>query len=92
MGLHFAPIHREVNEPELRQDFENVCRRIRIKWHFQNELSENFIERPVFSPKSSWKLPLGHPNLGVFLSQVENELFELTKEPTRYSDLSQEEW
>ena len=43
-------------------------------------------------PKSSWKPPLGHPNLEVFLSQVENELFEITKEPTRYSNLLQEEW
>ena len=28
----------------------------------------------------------------MILSQVENELFEITKEPTRYSNLSQEEW
>ena len=34
---------------------------------------------------------LGHPNLEVFLSQVESELFEITKEPTCYSNLSQEE-
>ena len=65
---------------------------MRIKWHFRNEPSDNFSERPAFSPKSSWKPPLGHPNLEVFLSQVENELFEITKEPTRYSNLSQEEW
>ena len=45
-----------------------------------------------FSPKSSWKPPLGHPNLEVFLSQVENELFEITEKPTRYSNLSQEDW
>ena len=30
-GLEFAPIQRKVNEPELRQDFENFCRRMRIK-------------------------------------------------------------
>ena len=35
---------------------------------------------------------LGHPNLEVFLSQVENELFEITKEPTCYSNFSQEDW
>ena len=45
-----------------------------------------------FSPKSSWKPPLGHSNLEVFLSQVENELFEITEKPTRYSNLSQEDW
>ena len=28
----------------------------------------------------------------MFLSQVKNELLEITKEPTRYSNLSQEEW
>ena len=28
----------------------------------------------------------------MFLSQLENELFQITKEPTRYSNLSQEEW
>ena len=28
----------------------------------------------------------------MFLSQLENKLFEITKETTRYSNLSQEEW
>ena len=44
-GLDFAPIQREVNKPELRHDFENFCRRM-IKWHFRNEPSDNFSERP----------------------------------------------
>ena len=88
----FAPIQRKVSESELREDFENFRRRIRIKWHFRNEPSDNFSEKPAFSPKSSWKLPLGHANLEVFLSQAENETFEITKEPIRYSNLSQEEW
>ena len=33
-GLDFAFIQRKVNEPELRQDFEDFGRRMRIKWHF----------------------------------------------------------
>ena len=90
-GLDFAPIQRKVNEPELRQDFENFCRRMRIKWHFRNEPTDNFSEKLAFSSKALWKPPLGHPNLEVFLSQVENELFGITKEPTRYSNLSLEE-
>ena len=61
---------------------------MKIKWHFRNEPSDNFSERPAFSPKSSSKPPLGHPNLAVFLSQ----LFEITKEPPCYFNLSQEEW
>ena len=47
-GLDFAPIQRKVNEPELRQDFENFCRCMRIKWHFRNEPSDNFSERQYF--------------------------------------------
>ena len=58
--LDFGPIQRKVNKPELRQDFENFCRRMRIKWYFENEPSDNFSERPEFLPKSSWKPPLGH--------------------------------
>ena len=92
MGLDFAPFQRKVNEPEFRRDFEEFCRSMRIKWHFRNEISEDFSEVPAFSPKSSWNPPQGHPNLEVYLSQVENELFSIADEPIRYSNLSKEEW
>ena len=65
---------------------------MRIKWYFRNEISESFSEVPAFSPKSSWKSPQGHPNLEVYLSQIENELFSIVDEPIRYSNLSKEEW
>ena len=65
---------------------------MKIKWHFWNEPSDNFNKRPAFLPKSSWKPLLDQPNLKVFLIQVENELLEITKEPTRYSHHSQTEW
>ena len=44
------------------------------------------------SPKCSGKPPGYHPNLKVFLSQVENELFKTVETPLAYSDLSKEEW
>ena len=47
---------------------------------------------PAFSPKSNWKPPEGHPNLEVFLSQIENELFKTVETPLSYSNLSKEEW
>ena len=50
------------------------------------------VKNQRFRLKLSWKPPLGHPNLEIFLSQVENELFEITKEPTLYSNLSQDGW
>lgn len=46
----------------------------------------------AFSPKSSCKLPKGHPNLEVFLSQLENEIFKLPFENVRHNDASKEEW
>ena len=65
---------------------------MRIKWYFRNEISENFSEVPAISPKSPWKPPQGHPNLEVYLSQVENELFRIVDEPIRYSNLSKLKW
>ena len=65
---------------------------MRKKWYFRNEISENFSEVPAISPKSSWKPPQGHPNLEVYLSQVENELFRIVDETIRYSNLSKKEW
>ena len=65
---------------------------MRIKWHFRNEPSENFNEIPSFRSKSSWKPPKGNPNLEMFLSKVEQDLFKTIETPTRYSNLSSDEW
>ena len=89
--LDFAPIQRKINEPELKQDFNDFCRRMRLKWYFRDETQE-FSETPAFSTKSTRNPPKGHPCLEVFFSQVENELFEITKQDLRYSSLSKEEW
>ena len=90
-GLDFAPIQRKINEPELREYFEKFCRRMSVKWYFRNEPSESFSNKPAFSPKSNWKPPEGHPNLKVFLSQIENKLFKTVETPLGYSSLSKKE-
>ena len=41
-GLDFAPIQNKINEPELRTDFEEFCRRMRTRWHFRNEPTPEF--------------------------------------------------
>ena len=51
-GLDFAPIQRKINEPELRSDFEEFCRRVRVKWHFRNEPSPDFSNIPYVKSKS----------------------------------------
>ena len=90
--LDFPPIQKTLNEPELRKDFEEFSRRMRYKWHFRNEVSENFSEAPSFRPKSVWKPAKGHASLKVFLSRLEKELFSNEiNEPTQ-SNLSGEEW
>lgn len=52
-GLDFAPIQKKINEPDLRRDFQEFCRRMRIKWNFRNEPSKNFSEFPSFKAKST---------------------------------------
>ena len=49
-GLDFAPIQRKINEPKLKQDFNDFCRRMRLKWYFRYETQE-FSETPAFSTK-----------------------------------------
>ena len=91
-GLDFAPIQNKIYEPELRSDFEGFCRRMRTKWPFRNEPTLEFSKTPVFSPKSTWKPPMGHPNVEVFLSQIEHEIFKEVESPLGYSNLCKEEW
>ena len=47
-GLKFAPIQQKLNEPEPRSDFNEFCRRMRLKWYFRDE-SENFIGVTLFN-------------------------------------------
>ena len=65
---------------------------MRCKWHFSNELYENFSETPAFRPKSVQKLPKGHASLEVFLSGLEKELFSDDISESTESNLSAEEW
>ena len=69
-GLTFSPIQRKINETELRFDFGEFCCRMRIKWHFRNEPTLDFSEKPAFHTKSSWNPPKGDPHLQVFLSRI----------------------
>ena len=61
---------------------------MRLKWHFRIESSPEFSDPPTFSPKSLRNPPTGHPNLEVFLSQIENELFQIPNKCLPYSNLS----
>ena len=70
----------------MRRDFENFCRQMRLKWFFLCEPTSSFSETP------SLRTPKGHPCLEVYLSQVEEELFELAVSHLGYSNFTKEEW
>ena len=91
-GLDFAPMQRKINELQLRSDFWEFCRRMRIKWPFRNEPTLYLSEKPAFHTKSSWKPLKGDPRLEAFLSRVEEELFTVIERSARHSKLAQEEW
>ena len=63
----------------MRKGFNEFCRRMRIKWNFKNEPSQDFSETPAFRVKSSWKPAKDHPNLEVFLSKIEENFLWLLK-------------
>ena len=60
----------------MRKDFVEFCRKMLIKWHFRNEITEDFSTTPVSRPKSNRTPPVGDPNLEMFLSELGKELFE----------------
>ena len=90
-GLGFAPTPTKINETDLRADFNEFARKMRCKWFFRNEPTENFSEAPAFRVKSNWNPPKGHPAVETFLSKLETEIFSvLPGTPLEYN-LSKEE-
>ena len=53
-------------------------------------VTPQFSQILAFTPKPKWQPPKGHPNLEVFCSQIEKELFELTETPLGYLNFSKE--
>ena len=78
-GLDYACIQKIINEPELRTDFEDFARRMRLTWYPRNESTSTFNERSTFTPKSSWKPLKDNSSLELFLSQIEKEFFQACK-------------
>lgn len=65
---------------------------MRCKWHFRNEVSENFSEVPAFRLKSKWNPPTGSPALELFLSRLEADIFALLPGINRNLNLNRKEW
>ena len=56
-GLDYILIQIKINKLDLRRDFEDFARQMRLKWYFRNEPTSSFRERQPFTTKSSWKRP-----------------------------------
>ena len=59
---------------------------------FRNAPTPNFSKKPSFTPKSSWKTPTGHPNLEVFLTELEKQTFKIVDSKLGYSNFTKEKW
>ena len=70
----FVPALTKINETDLRVDFNEFARKMRCKWFFPNEPTENVNEAPAFRVNSNCNLPEGHSAIEVFLSKLETEI------------------
>ena len=77
---------------DLRADFNEFARKMRCKWFFRNEPTENFSEAPAFRVKSNWNPPNGHPAIELFLSKLESEIFSVLPGTPLDYDLFKKEW
>lgn len=61
-GFDYTPIQNKINELKLKQDFEEFCHKMRIKWHFRIEPTPEFSTTYVFNLKYTWKPPNSSPS------------------------------
>ena len=91
-GLGFVPTPNMTNEADLRRDFNDFRRKMRCKWYFKDELSEEFSEIPAFKPKFTWKPPASDPCVELVLSIMEHELFSFLPGKPQSHSLTKGEW
>ena len=75
LGLNFCPVPKEVNLVELKQDFKQFARKLRLREFFCKQETEPYTPRP-FKPVSTFTPP---PNrckfLDTYLTSVETRIF-----------------
>ena len=77
-GLGFSPTPTFINKADIRRDIGDFARKMRCKWFFRNEPTEDLLrnaEISAFMVKSNWSPTKGHPTLEIFLTQMEEEMF-----------------
>ena len=91
-GLGFAPTPTRINESDLKRDFNELSQKMRCKWYFRNEPTENFSEKPAFNVKSNLNPPNSHLALEILLSKLENKVLSVLPGTPQNYNLLNEEW
>ena len=89
---NFAPMPNRINEADLRGDFNDFSRKMRCKWYFRDETSNDFSEILAFRPKYTWKPQAGDPCVELFLSKMEHEQFSFLPGKPQSYNFTKEEW
>ena len=76
----------------MKRDFQDFARKVRCKWYFRNDATENFSQLPAFRNKSNWNPPKEHSALQMFLSQLEGDIFSVLPGNTSSYNLTKNEW
>ena len=77
-GLNFVPTPKEVNISEIKADLEAFGRKLRLKWHFRDNTT--VVAYNPFKPKSTFNPFRNDPTIEVYLSMLEEEIVNLTKQ------------
>ena len=65
-GWGFAPTPTEINETDLRADFNEFAIKMGRSWICLGRTTENFGEAPTSRVKSNWNPPKEHPAIDIF--------------------------
>ena len=74
LGLNFCPVPPELNVVELKQDFKDFARKMRLKEFFSKQEPEPYIPVP-FKPKGTFNPQPQCKFLETYLASVENTIF-----------------
>ena len=87
-SLKFVPTPKHFNKALFREELENSCRKLRLKWFFCND-ERQFNINP-FKQKSKFNPGKNDAAIEFYLSQLEEEILSLDKNVS-YSNLTKEE-
>ena len=92
-GLDFCPVPIDFDKEQLKNDFADFARKLRNKWYFKDDVSDDFSEIPSFRVKSDWQAPKESwgPYIEVFLSKLWDDISKIEVQGSNHPNLSKDE-